>query len=97
LCAGITTWSPFCQHKIGKGHRVGIIGIGGLGHIAIQFGNKRGCHVTALSRTSGKEEECKTLGAHDFLITKDAAQMAAAAGTFDFLLSTVSADIDWSP
>lgn len=97
LCAGITTWSPFCQHKIGKGHRVGIVGIGGLGHIAIQFGNKRGCHVTALSRSIDKEEECKSLGAHAFLVTKDAAQMNAAAGTFDFLLSTVSADIDWTP
>jgi uncharacterized zinc-type alcohol dehydrogenase-like protein len=97
LCAGITTWSPMAHHKIGAGHRIGIVGIGGLGHIAIQFGAKRGAHVTAMSRSLDKEEQARSFGAQAFLNTKDTAAMAAQAGTFDFLLSTVSADIDWSP
>jgi len=83
------------RHKLGKGHVVGILGIGGLGHVAIQFAHHLGAHVVALSSSSGKEEEAKSLGADEFLITRDAAAMRARDSTFDFILCTVSAELEW--
>lgn len=97
LCAGLTTWMPFVNHNIKAGMKVGILGVGGLGHIALQWANKLGCHTVALSSSPDKEAEAKKFGAHEFLCTKDQKQIEAAADTFDFILSTVSADIDWTP
>lgn len=97
LCAGLTTWMPFVTHKIKAGDKVGIIGIGGLGHIALQWASKLGCHVTAISSSADKAEEAKKFGAQAFLSSSDAKAMQEANGTFDFLLSTVSANgVNWT-
>lgn len=90
MCAGITTYSPL--KRFGKrGDKVGIIGIGGLGHIALQFGKAMGfAEVVAISRSPNKEAEARGFGATGFLITEDAAAMASHAGTFDLILNTVS-------
>jgi alcohol/geraniol dehydrogenase (NADP+) len=94
LCAGLTVYSPLHDHTHSS-MRVGIIGIGGLGHIALQFANKLGNEVTAFSTSASKEQEAKAFGAHRFVNTSDAAQVTKAAGSLDFILSTVYADIDW--
>jgi len=94
LCAGITTYSPLRHWKVGKGHKLGVVGLGGLGHMAVKFGVAFGAEVTVLSTSSKKEADAKKLGAHKFLVTSDKEQMKAAAGTFDFLLDTVSAEHD---
>lgn len=91
LCAGITTYSPLKHWKVGKGHKLAVLGLGGLGHMAVKFGVAFGAEVTVLSTSPSKEEDAKKLGAHKFVITKDPEQMKAAAGTFDFILDTVSA------
>jgi len=90
MCAGITTYSPL--KRFGKpGAKVGIIGIGGLGHVGLQFAAAMGFSaVVAISRSPSKEAEARKFGATDFLVTEDAAAMAAAAGTFDMILNTVS-------
>jgi uncharacterized zinc-type alcohol dehydrogenase-like protein len=75
--------------------RVGVIGIGGLGHLGIQFAKAFGAEVTAFSTSKDKEEEARTLGAHQFVNTRDAGALKKVAGSFDLLLSTVSADQDW--
>ncbi len=95
LCAGITVYSPLRNHGVGPYSRVGIIGIGGLGHIALQFARAFGAEVTAFSTAKDKEEESKSLGAHHFLNTRDSGALKKVAGSFDLLLSTVSADQDW--
>ena len=97
MCAGITTFSPL--KRFGKpGHKVGIIGIGGLGHVALQFAAAMGfCEVVAISRTPSKEAEARSFGANSFLITEDSAAMAAAAGSFDMVLNTVSGHVTSEP
>ena len=97
MCAGITTYSPLKRH--GKpGTKVGIIGIGGLGHIALQFAKHMGfAEVVAISRSPSKEEEARGFGATSFLVTEDADAMAAHAGTFDLLLNTVSGHAPLDP
>jgi uncharacterized zinc-type alcohol dehydrogenase-like protein len=77
-------------------HRVGVIGIGGLGHIALQFANKWGCDVTAFSSTASKADEAIRMGAHRVIDTHSPEQLKKAAGSFDLILSTVSADLDWT-
>ncbi|QXV64826.1 NAD(P)-dependent alcohol dehydrogenase [Mucilaginibacter sp. 21P] len=94
LCAGITTYSPLRHWGVGKGHKLAVLGLGGLGHMGVKFGVAFGAEVTVLSTSANKEEDAKKLGAHHFVITKDAEQMKAAAGTFDFILDTVSAEHD---
>jgi uncharacterized zinc-type alcohol dehydrogenase-like protein len=96
LCAGATVFAPFLRHGIRPIDRVGIVGIGGLGHLAIQFANAWGCEVTAISSSASKKDEAHQLGAHHFIATRDTDDLARAAGTFDFLLSTVSADLPWN-
>ena len=88
LCAGITTYSPLKHFKIGKGHKVGVIGLGGLGHLGVKFAVAMGAEVTVLSRSPGKEADARELGA-DTLITTDKDAFKAARGRFDFLLNTV--------
>ena len=95
LCGGITVYSPLRNHGVRPSSRVGVIGIGGLGHIGLQFAKAFGAEVTAFSTSKDKEEEAKSLGAHHFVNTRDTGALKKVAGSFDFLLSTVSADQDW--
>lgn len=95
LCAGVTVFAPFLRHGIKATDRVGIVGIGGLGHLAIQFADAWGCDVTAISSSTSKRDEAFDLGADHFIATKGSDDLAKAAGTFDVILSTVSADIPW--
>jgi len=94
LCAGITTYSPLRHWKVGKGHKLAVLGLGGLGHMAVKFGVAFGAEVTVLSTSPKKEEDAKKLGAHNFVVTTDPVQVKAAMGTFDFILDTVSAEHD---
>ena len=94
LCAGITTYSPLRHWKVGKGHKLAVLGLGGLGHMAVKFGVSFGAEVTVLSTSPQKEADARKLGAHNFVVTTDEAQMKAARGTFDFILDTVSAAHD---
>jgi len=94
LCAGITTYSPLRHWNIGKGHKIAVVGLGGLGHMGVKFGVAFGAEVTVLSTSAKKEEDAKKLGAHHFVVTSDPEQMKAVAGTFDFILDTVSAEHD---
>jgi len=94
LCAGITTYSPLRHWKIGKGNKIAIAGLGGLGHMGVKFGVAFGADVTVLSTSSGKEADAKKLGAHHFINIKDAEAVAKAKGTFDFILDTISANHD---
>jgi uncharacterized zinc-type alcohol dehydrogenase-like protein len=95
LCAGITVYSPLRNHGVRPSSRVGIVGIGGLGHLGLQFAKAFGAEVTALSTSRDKEAEAMELGADHFVNTRDTADLRKVAGSFDFLLSTVSADQDW--
>jgi alcohol/geraniol dehydrogenase (NADP+) len=95
LCGGITVFNPLVQLDIAPTARVGIIGIGGLGHMALQFANKWGCEVTAFTSSAGKADEAKKMGAHKVIDTHSGEQLAKAAGSFDLILSTVTADLDW--
>jgi uncharacterized zinc-type alcohol dehydrogenase-like protein len=95
LCGGITVYSPLRNHGIRPSSRVGVIGIGGLGHIGLQFARAFGAEVTAFSTSKNKEAEALSLGAHRFVNTRETGAMKKLAGTFDFLLSTVNADQDW--
>lgn len=94
LCAGITTYSPLRHWKVGKGHKLAVLGLGGLGHMAVKFGVAFGAEVTVLSTSASKESAAKALGAHKFVVTSDPAQAEAVKGSFDFILDTVSADHD---
>lgn len=94
LCAGITTYSPLRHWNIGKGHKIAVVGLGGLGHMGVKFGVAFGAEVTVLSTSAKKEEDAKKLGAHHFVVTSDPEQLKAVAGTFDFILDTVSAEHD---
>ena len=94
LCAGITTYSPLRHWKVGAGQKVGIVGLGGLGHMGVKFARAFGAHVVLFTTSPGKTEDAKRLGAHEVVISKDEKQMAAHAGSFDFILDTVSANHD---
>ncbi len=94
LCAGITTYSPLRHWKVGPGQKVGIVGLGGLGHMGVKFARAFGAHVVLFTTSPGKAADALKLGAHEVVISKDAAQLAAHAGSFDFILDTVSADHD---
>ena len=94
LCAGITTYSPLRHWKVDKGHKLAVVGLGGLGHMAVKFGVSFGAEVTVLSTSPEKESDAKKLGAHKFIVTKDEAQLKSVTGYFDFILDTVSAEHD---
>jgi len=91
LCAGITTWSPLRHWKVGPGHKVGVVGIGGLGHMGIKLAKALGAHVVAFTTSPSKIEDAKALGADEVIVSRDAAQMGAHANSFDFILNTVAA------
>ncbi len=96
LCAGITTYSPLRHWKIGKGHKVAIVGLGGLGHMGVKFAAAFGADVTVLSTSAAKEQDAYKLGAHHFAVTKDAEVMQGLQGKFDFILSTISAQHEYN-
>ncbi|MBS1565425.1 MAG: NAD(P)-dependent alcohol dehydrogenase, partial [Bacteroidetes bacterium] len=96
LCAGITTYSPLRHWKVGKGHKVGVLGLGGLGHMAVKFAVSFGAEVTMLSTSPSKEADAKRLGAHKFVLTSDPKQLASVKGYFDFIIDTVSAPHDYN-
>jgi uncharacterized zinc-type alcohol dehydrogenase-like protein len=95
LCGGITVYNPMRTHNINPSSRVGIVGVGGLGHIAIQFARVFGAEVTAFSTSAAKEAEARQLGASHFVNTRESKAMKEVAGTQDFILSTINADQDW--
>jgi uncharacterized zinc-type alcohol dehydrogenase-like protein len=94
LCAGITTYSPLRHWKVGKGSKVAILGLGGLGHMGVKLAAAMGAEVTLLSSSAKKREDAKRLGAHDFVVHTDDAALRTQAGRFDFILDTVSAQHD---
>ncbi|MGE7775822.1 NAD(P)-dependent alcohol dehydrogenase [Chitinophaga sp. NPDC101104] len=96
LCAGITTYSPLRHWKVGKGHKVAVMGLGGLGHMAVKFAAAFGAEVTMLSTSPKKEADAKALGAHKFVLTTDKAQLKSVRNYFDFILDTVSAPHDYN-
>jgi len=94
LCAGITTYSPLKHWNVGPGMKVGVVGLGGLGHMGLQFAHSFGAKVVLFTTSAGKEADAKRLGADEVVISKDADAMAKQAGTFDFILDCVSASHD---
>jgi len=97
LCAGITTYSPLRHFGVQAGDRVGVVGMGGLGHMAIKFARAMGAEVTLFSRSERKREEAERLGAHRVVISTDAEQMEAEAGRHDYILDTVPVPHDLNP
>ncbi len=96
LCAGITTYSPLKKWNIQKGSRVGVIGLGGLGHMGVKLAVAMGAEVTVISRSNKKEDSAKALGAKGILVSTDENAMQAAAGSFDFILDTVPVKHDFN-
>jgi alcohol/geraniol dehydrogenase (NADP+) len=95
LCAGTTVFAPLIRNNVMPTDKVAVVGIGGLGHLAIQYLAKWGCEVTAISHSPDKEEQARALGAAHFIATGETDQMQKAAGLFDFIMCTVSADLLW--
>jgi uncharacterized zinc-type alcohol dehydrogenase-like protein len=96
FCGGITVYSPLRHYDVQPNMRVGVIGIGGLGHLAIQFARAFGCEVTAFSSTPEKKDEAVELGAHHFVCTREGSAVEKVKNSLDFILSAVSADVDWA-
>ena len=94
LCAGITTYSPLKRHGAGPGKKVGIVGLGGLGHMGVKFAHAMGAETVLFTTSPGKAEDARRLGADGVIVSRDADAMAAQAGSFDLILDTVSADHD---
>ncbi len=94
LCAGITTYSPLRHWNVRKGQKVGVVGLGGLGHMAVKFASAFGARVVVFTTSPGKAEDAVRLGAHDVVVSRNAAEMQKHAGSFDFILDTVSAAHD---
>jgi uncharacterized zinc-type alcohol dehydrogenase-like protein len=95
FCGGITVFNPIVQFGVQPTHRVGVVGIGGLGHLALQFLNKWGCEVTAFTSTDSKAAEAMKMGAHKTIDSRSDAALDGAAGTFDMILSTVNVSLNW--
>ncbi|WP_375381186.1 NAD(P)-dependent alcohol dehydrogenase [uncultured Sphingomonas sp.] len=97
LCAGITTYSPLRHWKVGPGSKVGIVGLGGLGHMGVKIAAAMGAEVYVFSTSPGKRDDAKRLGAKDLIVSKDADALATHANSFDFILDTVAASHDLDP
>ena len=97
LCAGITTYSPLKRFNVRAGQKVGVVGLGGLGHMGVKLAVSFGAEVTVFSTSPSKEQDARNLGAHNFVVTKDAENFKPLAGQFDFVLDTVSALHDLNP
>jgi uncharacterized zinc-type alcohol dehydrogenase-like protein len=95
FCGGITVFNPLVQFGVKSTDKVAVIGIGGLGHIALQFLNAWGCEVTAFTSSESKRQEALEMGAHKTLNSRDPQEIEAAAGSFDFIISTVNVKLDW--
>ncbi len=96
LCGGVTVFSPLTLYGVQPTARIGVVGIGGLGHMALKFAAAWGCEVTAFTSTDSKADEAKAFGAHHVVATRNAAAIRAIAGSLDLLLITVNAPLDWS-
>ena len=96
MCGGITVFNPIIQYDVKPTHRVGVIGIGGLGHMALKFLDAYGCEVTAFSSRENKEEEAKKFGADHFINSSDADSLKKISGSLDFIISTVNVPLDWA-
>jgi uncharacterized zinc-type alcohol dehydrogenase-like protein len=96
LCGGMAVFNPLVQYDMSPTGSVGVIGIGGLGHLALKFADAWGCHVTAFTSSGLKQQEALTLGAHETINSRDPDAIKAAAGRFDLLLSTVNVPLDWN-
>ena len=94
LCAGITTYSPMRHWNVQSGHKVGVVGLGGLGHMALKFGHALGAHVVLFTHSPGKTEDAKRLGADEVVLSQDEDAINHHAGSFDFMIDTVSAKHD---
>ncbi|MET0500625.1 MAG: NAD(P)-dependent alcohol dehydrogenase [Candidatus Binatia bacterium] len=94
LCAGITTYSPLRHWKVGKGQKVGVVGLGGLGHMGVKFANTLGAHVVLFTTSPNKTADAQRLGAHEVVISKNHTEMQKHLTSFDFILDTVSAEHD---
>ncbi len=94
LCAGITTYSPLRHWEVGPGKKVGIVGLGGLGHMGVKFARAFGAHVVVFTTSPGKKDDAIRLGAHEVVVSRNADEMKKHAGSFDFILDAVSADHD---
>jgi len=94
LCAGITTYSPMHHWGVTKGKKVGVVGLGGLGHMAVKFAHALGAHVVVLTHSPGKKEDALRLGADEVVVSRNADEMKKQTGSFDFILDAVSADHD---
>lgn len=94
LCAGITTWAPLRRWQAGPGKKVGVVGIGGLGHMGVKLAHAMGAHTVAFTTSENKRQDALDLGADEVVISRDPAQMARHAGTFDLILDTVAAPHD---
>ena len=94
LCAGITTYSPMRHWGVGKGKKVGVVGLGGLGHMAVKFGRAFGAHVAVFTTSPNKKDDALRLGADEVVVSRNGDEMKKHAGTFDFIIDTVSADHD---
>ncbi|MGQ4582457.1 alcohol dehydrogenase catalytic domain-containing protein [Lysobacter sp. F60174L2] len=94
LCAGITTWSPLRHWKVGPGKKVGVVGIGGLGHMGIKLAHALGTHVVAFTTSESKRDAARALGADEVVVSRNPDEMAAQAGSLDFILNTVAAPHD---
>ena len=97
LCAGITTYSPLRRFGVGPGKKVGVAGLGGLGHMGVKFAAAMGAHVTMITTSPEKGDDARELGANDVLLSTDPAAMTAAAGSFDFILNTIPVGHDVAP
>ena len=96
LCGGITVFNPLVQFEVKSTDKVAVIGIGGLGHIALKFLSNWGCEVTAFTSSDSKRDEALSMGAHKTLNSRDEAEIEAAANRFDFIISTVNVKLDWN-
>jgi alcohol dehydrogenase (NADP+) len=94
VCAGITSWSPLRRWGVGKGEKVGVVGLGGLGHMGVKFARALGAHVVVFTTSPGKKEDALRVGAHEVVVSRNADEMQAHANTFDFILDTVAAPHD---
>jgi uncharacterized zinc-type alcohol dehydrogenase-like protein len=97
LCAGITTFSPLRHWKAGPGKKIAVMGLGGLGHMAVKLASAMGAHVTILSHSEKKRADGERLGAHEFLVMKTEEDFAKNAGKFDLIINTISAPVDINP
>ncbi|PZG10078.1 NAD(P)-dependent alcohol dehydrogenase [Nonomuraea aridisoli] len=97
LCAGVTVWEPLRALGVGPGARVAVAGLGGLGHLAVKLAVALGAETTVISRSAGKADDARRLGAHDLLVSTDAARMAEARDRFDVVVDTIAADHDLGP